>query len=391
MHLVSPIPSSISIVQPAPPSTPAFLARFPRSLSSLSLGTKKKPNDKENVTTPIITSSNTNFHTADTIQSSIPAVSHHHAPQQQHQSTTPVIKKNINSNQSKEPRPMDIPPPLPQRNMPRKSSDGSISSAGSGGGSASSNTASDIIGGDVNLRRNTQISDLDHSNQLPMSPSSGNLKNNNTPVSNKNSSTSSSSGGKGKQRTKQQKIKAHSDPKMSSQTFIDMEQAIASNDKIPPPLPPRQPGMLEEKQNVINNNKFNYSGSPRPPPNSLESHLSYPLIATCTAVRDNLSAFPLSHRPNIVQQLQQQQQQQLHPGYNNQHHSSPSSTSCTTTTTSTTTSNAAVLSKSTVSNPIVSQPPTIHKHTHTDFYQKHKSLSISTNSTITMPIRKHLF
>uniref|UniRef100_A0A182VH61 Regulator of G protein signalling-like domain-containing protein n=1 Tax=Anopheles merus TaxID=30066 RepID=A0A182VH61_ANOME len=106
----------------------------------------------------------------------------------------------------------------------------------------------------------------------------------------------------------------------------------------PPPLPPRQPGMLEVvNQNLIlnsdnnagssssngansmtaastpngNNNHSSGRGSieMRPPPNSINTLMNYPLITTCTSVRDNMAAaFPLSYRPNIVHQMQQHQQ-----------------------------------------------------------------------------------
>ena len=355
MHLSSPIQSPVSVILPSPPpqqqpappppSTPAFLSRFPRSLSSLSLGTKKKTADKENTTTTSSLSATTTptqppstntplsspsnifqselpspqhppFSSAAQQQSHMQQLQHHHhhhhhpqhPPPLLQQSSTPSKKKSSTTKEpiinklASSPLAPDIPPPLPQRNIARKPSDGGnvttspISSCTTSGGIIST----DIIGGDVNLRRNTQISDLDYSlNQmLPSSAASGNICKGH---SSNSSPSSSSAGGKGKQRTKQQKIKALSDPKMSSQTFIDMEQALAANEKPPPPLPPRQPGMLEEKQNVINNNRCSNG---RPLPNSLDSHLNYPLVATCTAVRDNLSAFPLSHRPNIVQQLQ---------------------------------------------------------------------------------------
>lgn len=292
MHnLFTPIQSPPTILhpQPAPPSTPAFLSRFPRSLSSLSLGGKKKPADKENTaTTP-----STIPHQQQQMQATSPynsggeMISPINYP-----SSTPTKKSKISASH-RDVKSADIPPPLPERNPRPKQ------------------MSADNMDADVVLRRNTQISDLDHT-----VTGSNNAVNNNSPsplspLSNK-SSASSSAAGKGKQRSKQ-KMKALSDPKMSSQMFIQMEQAQGNqqqphptNNDDAPPLPPRLPGMLEEKQNLINNNKFgknNFTG--RPPPNSLEAHLSYPLIATCTAVREDLSAYPLSHRPNIVQQLQQ--------------------------------------------------------------------------------------
>lgn len=289
MHnLFTPIQSPPTILhpQPAPPSTPAFLSRFPRSLSSLSLGGKKKPADKENTATTPATIPHQLQQTSPYSSSGGEMIS-----PTNYTASTPTKKSKMSASH-RDLKSADIPPPLPERNpRPKQSS-------------------TDGMDVDVVLRRNIQISDLDHSVS-----GSNNAVNNNSPspLSNK-SSASSSSAGKGKQRSKQ-KMKALSDPKMSSQLFIQMEQEQGNqqqqnqpkqmNDDAPP-LPPRLPGMLEEKQNLINNNKFgknNFTG--RPPPNSLEAHLSYPLIATCTAVREDLSAFPLSHRPNIVQQLQQ--------------------------------------------------------------------------------------
>lgn len=318
MHLISTIPSPITILQPQPPppSTPAFLSRFPRSLSSLSLGTKKKSTEKD--VPPAITPTavplmplNSSFASELLVPS---------------QMATPTKKKFSGS--QRDLKSADIPPPLPQRNIPRKmpACDGSENFSSDG----------------VVLRRNLQVSDLDCNRPLS-SNSSGNVTSSAQSPNRRSPSTSSSSGGGGKGKQRQKQKKALSDPKMSSQLLIDMEQtqgsgvpstgntAMGNNEA--PPLPPRQPGMLEEKQNFLNSNKFGNNGS-RPLPNSLETHMNYPLIATCTAVRDNISPFPLSHRPNIVQQLQQ--------SYNNQHHLTtlPSSTSTTT----------SSISKTTVSN-----------------------------------------
>lgn len=329
MHnLFTPIQSPPTILhpQPAPPSTPAFLSRFPRSLSSLSLGGKKKPADKENtVTTPA-----TIPHQIQQTPTSPYSSGGEMISPTNYQASSPSKKSKISASH-RDLKNADIPPPLPERNIPRPKQ-----------------SSTDIMDGDVVLRRNIQISDLDHSvSGMQTSNNAGN-NNSHSPLSNK-SSASSSSAGKGKQRSKQ-KMKALSDPKMSSQMFIQMEQAQGNqqqkqmNDDAPP-LPPRLPGMLEEKQNLINNNKFgknNFTG--RPPPNSLETHLSYPLIATCTAVREDLSAFPLSHRPNIVQQLQQ--------STHHHHLQSPNSSA-------TTTIAATSVSKSTVSKSICTKNHTI--------------------------------
>lgn len=263
----------------------------------------------------------------------------------------------------------DQPPPLPQRNFTRRSQP--------------SPTAIQLDGvdGDVALRRNTQISDLDHS-MTNLSSNDNTINNNSsssagTDASNNNrkinsdakanaaavaaaASVATASPGlankANKKRGNKTKIKANSDPKISSQLLIQMEKdydkqqiIVATGHSVgnePPPLPPRQPGMLEENQNFLNNNKFlginsggaggagttagnrgdsSTSNNSRPSPNSLDTLLNYPLIATCTAVRDNMtSAFPLSHRPNIVQQLQQSSNSNT--ANIHQHHSTTSST-----------------------------------------------------------------
>lgn len=185
---------------------------------------------------------------------------------EQHLTTNSTpIKKRGNGNID-----YDTPPPLPQRNLPKKSLP----------------TDTFELTDSFVRRVDTQISDLDHSTDSPM----------------KGSSNLSS---KCKKRSKN-KTKALSDPKLSSQLLIDMESSL------PPPLPPRQQGMIDEPLiNFINNN------NKRSMPNSVDSMMNYPVIATCTAVRDNISAaFPLSRRPNIVQQLQQQE----HNFLQQQHH-----------------------------------------------------------------------
>lgn len=190
--------------------------------------------------------------------------------EQQHLTTnaTPIKKRGNGSID------YDTPPPLPQRNLPKKSLP----------------TDTFELADSFVRRVDTQISDLDHSTDSPI----------------KGSSNLSS---KGKKRSKN-KTKALSDPKLSSQLLIDMESSL------PPPLPPRQPGMIDEPLiSFINNNQIN--NNKRSMPNSIDSMMNYPVIATCTAVRDNISAaFPLSRRPNIVQQLQQQE----HNFLQQQHH-----------------------------------------------------------------------
>ncbi|XP_055854909.1 uncharacterized protein LOC129918418 isoform X2 [Episyrphus balteatus] len=333
----------------APPHTsPAFLSLLPRSLSSLSLGTRKKP-DKE-ITSPL--SNTTDFlNASSTTNSPSPLLSHsmsqslhqqkgspqpqqfypHHLHQQQqqaqlqqHQSghsqkynkdnaaATPkssVSKKKFSGSTKnlKE----DIPPPLPQRNPPRNLL---------------------LESANMDWRRNVPVSDLDHST---MSSPSSTQRGSPTQITSgasgagpqKAPNNAPASGGKKRPKTK---TKALSDPKMSTQMFLQMEKAPGTGEDgdddhcIPPPLPPRQPGMMEESQNILNSNKKqgnNFGG--RPPPNSIDTLMNYPLVTTCTPVRDNMSAaFPLSQRPNIVQQLQQHQQMQNQM----QHHGSSGGT-----------------------------------------------------------------
>lgn len=240
------------------------------------------------------------------------------------------LKKKSNSNDKYSKK--DVPPPLPQRNAPKKSN--------------KSKSDEVVLRRDstTNISDEKLISDLDKSIG---SPSSSSLN-----LSTQSTSDKSSAGGKNKKRSKT-KTKALSDPKMSSQSFIDMETNEYMKTE-PPPLPPRQPGMLEENLKSNNNQQstnLNKSFN-RPLPNSIETIMNYPLISTCTPVRDNLfdaAAFPFSHRPNIVQHLHkqqhhhqhqqqhqqqhyQQQQQQLHyqqqqPHFLHHHHSNASSSS----------------------------------------------------------------
>lgn len=373
MHIFNSIPTTVNLSPPVvlqtpvtTSSTPAFLSRFPRSLSSLSLGGKKKSIEKE------VSSLNTSGISEISTPSSL--YGSHLTTYQHHIHNIPMVSavKNKFTGSTKDLKSSgDQPPPLPQRNITRRSQQ--------------SPTAPliDGVDGEVMLRRNTQISDLDNSlNVSGNSVGNDNTNNNNNNLNaindnnsnnNKNNinkansdiknlSTSStspttSSSAKGNKKRNKTKIKANSDPKISTHLFIQMEKDYDKQQIVtatgcsignePPPLPPRQPGMLEENQNLLNNNKFmssNNSGTSgcgnagnrnndsinnRPSPNSLETLLNYPLIATCTAVRDNISPYPLSHRPNIVQQLQQSNSNTVH-----QHHPSSSSS----------------VSKSTVSN-----------------------------------------
>lgn len=308
--------------------TPAFLSRFPRSLSSLSLGGKKKSNDKD--------SSNAANISANSDQLSPIASSglHHH-------SSHGVLMSSAKNKYSPDDvelrsgildknRPISIdnrsqqPPPLPQRNFTRRSQPSPPSNDTFDVDKTTESLTTSISG----AKKKAKDSDLDNKvNNNNYNDKTGK----NTPNKSAVSMTSASSISKVKKRSGKTKIKANSDPKISAHLFIQMERGCDNQDLIvatghsiaaePPPLPPRQPGMLEENQNLINNNKCgsgtsgtaqpsNIRHESRPSPNSLDARMNYPLIATATAVRDNISPFPLSNRPNIRQRLQQQQQQQ---------------------------------------------------------------------------------
>lgn len=90
-------------------------------------------------------------------------------------------------------------------------------------------------------------------------------------------------GAKKKNKTK---IKAYSDPKMSSEIMLQMECA-----NYPPPLPPRTNLFDESQFGQIVTNKDILDGSGldgRPLPNSVATQLNYPVIATSVAVREGL-------------------------------------------------------------------------------------------------------
>lgn len=429
---VNPTPVVLQSQPVAASSTPAFLARFPRSLSSLSLGGKKKSTEKEVTPSPnggknqmsatacaractvskpfngkIASTYSGDDHvvlTGLTLDAISPlngfkqcatrinrreanankmikllhhssashvghSVGHHHQHVGGHVHLIPMVStksKFTGSTKDLKGSSSDQPPPLPQRNFTRRSQPSPPS------------IQLDGVDGDVALRRNTQISDLDHSmsnltcNDNSINNNSGsstggtdasnNNRNNASKVSGDAkaiASPASANKANNKKRTNKAKIKANSDPKISSQLLIQMEKdydkqqiVVATGHSVgnlPPPLPPRQPGMLEESQNFLNNNKFlglnsggagagatssassgnrtdpSASNNSRPSPNSLDTLLNYPLISTCTAVRDNMTAaFPLSHRPNIVQQLQQSSNSNTSNIH--QHHSTNSST-----------------------------------------------------------------
>lgn len=273
-YLLNPIPTPMivpTILQPQPTapvsSSPAFLSRFPRSLSSLSLGGKRKSVEKENTTAvphnPMAHSDLLSPHA-----SVAQPISHGFSMSSVKNKFTGSTKDLKHSGNA------DQPPPLPQRNFMRPSQ--------------TTSTFMDTTDHDVVFRKNTQVSDLDTSYTASSSTSSpGNEHVTGTPPTTKV-----------KKRNKV-KAKANSDPKISSHLFIQMEKGepMSPNKKIicetglsvgnkPPPLPPRQPGMIEENPNLVNKYGGGAIGK-RPPPNSLDTLMNYPLIATCTAIKDN--------------------------------------------------------------------------------------------------------
>lgn len=223
-----------------------FLARFPRSLSQLNIGSKRKSSAPATATSPqetqrplpasppTPTSSSTSSSATISAHSTPIASPSHQKVRIRHQHPTVTA---------------DVPPPLPQRNAPRKSLPASP----------------------------VQISDLDASLMAAVaaggSPSTAHVP----------------AGAKKKHKTK---IKAWSDPKMSSQMMLQMEVA-----SYPPPLPPRTGLILDDGNGAFGqviSNKDSADGSPsndgRPLPNSCSTQLQYPLITTCVTVRDGLIA-----------------------------------------------------------------------------------------------------
>uniref|UniRef100_A0A1B0ACY0 Phorbol-ester/DAG-type domain-containing protein n=1 Tax=Glossina pallidipes TaxID=7398 RepID=A0A1B0ACY0_GLOPL len=294
--------------QPQPPqSSPAFLSLLPRSLSSLSLGGRKSKIDKDliaplNNTTDFL---QTSVASAMLATGSPIAVTTSHAPpsysmsqslhtplqthlqrnsaqqlfhlhqqqllqQQQQNRSTPKTSGKTKSKFTSKAKSLieeDIPPPLPQRNASRPLQLDVIN-----------NTVPSIPSATV-----SPISDLDH-----MAGTCSPLRNSPQPVSKSNSpqNVSGSSSNKGKR--SKVKTKALSDPKMSTQIFLQMEGGAASglcnNDQMggpleddctPPPLPPRQPGMLDEIQKGSFQNLNSSVG--RPSPNSVLSQTSHNL------------------------------------------------------------------------------------------------------------------
>ncbi|XP_050094464.1 uncharacterized protein LOC126577096 isoform X2 [Anopheles aquasalis] len=426
--------------------TPAFLSRFPRSLSSLSLGTKKKSSDAKEISSPNASAylgspecmspdgggvggpfgggggspGPTGTPTKSSKKHSASSAADHHHLQHHHQQQHHHLHAgggggghhHLRGKQGGPPAtPSDIPPPLPQRNnIPKKQED----------------TVDTMM---VGSRRNILVSDLDHL-VLPTPESSGSSGGGDTNHLNSSASATAATKGGGGKSSRGGKKKSSSnstinsnssstastgssstsnsnnknnnnslpseplipcDPPIMMATSTTMYLADQQQQRFsggtaelqaePPPLPPRQPGMLEgmvQGQTLIlnsdhgavpqfanslnnnapansagsnnatttssnnNNNSNSGSGSSspatagqaqtggttgssnngnvassrgggpidmRPPPNSINTLMNYPLITTCTPVRDNMAAaFPLSYRPNIVHQMQQHQQ-----------------------------------------------------------------------------------
>uniref|UniRef100_A0A182REK6 Guanine nucleotide exchange factor n=1 Tax=Anopheles funestus TaxID=62324 RepID=A0A182REK6_ANOFN len=336
-------------------TTPAFLSRFPRSLSSLSLGTKKKSVDSKEISSPtaatlfgspeclsptdgpfgsgLTTSGSSGGTPTKTKKYSASSAAdhhhHHHLHGNHHAHHMNRSGHFGGSGKHQQQNSSDIPPPLPQRNnIPKKSED----------------TVDMML---VGSRRNILVSDLDHqlvaqdTTSLHSAGSSGSASSK-ASGGGKSSRGKKKNGGSTQSNNNQKNNNANNNIAKESPPLGDGNVATATSttelQAEPPPLPPRQPGMLEVvNQNLIMNSDNNAgsnctnstagAGTPngnnngnsvgghrgsielRPPPNSINTLMNYPLITTCTPVRDNMTAaFPLSYRPNIVHQMQQHQQ-----------------------------------------------------------------------------------
>uniref|UniRef100_A0A182MDE6 Phorbol-ester/DAG-type domain-containing protein n=1 Tax=Anopheles culicifacies TaxID=139723 RepID=A0A182MDE6_9DIPT len=343
-------------------TTPAFLSRFPRSLSSLSLGTKKKSTDSKEISSPtaatlfgspeclsptdgpfagggLTTSGGSGGTPTKTKKYSASSAADHLHHHHLHGNHHPHHVNRSGHFGAKQQQSADIPPPLPQRNnIPKKSED----------------TVDMML---VGSRRNILVSDLDHqlvaqdtaSLHSAGSSSSASSKTSSGGKSSRGKKKNGSGGGDGRTHNSNSNSKnnnannniALESPVGEGMVPVGSVATATSTTELqaePPPLPPRQPGMLEVvNQNLIMNSDNNAgsnctnsstagAGTPngnnngssvggrgtiemRPTPNSINTLMNYPLITTCTPVRDNITAaFPLSYRPNIVHQMQQHQQ-----------------------------------------------------------------------------------
>uniref|UniRef100_A0A182KGF5 Uncharacterized protein n=1 Tax=Anopheles christyi TaxID=43041 RepID=A0A182KGF5_9DIPT len=271
-------------------TTPAFLSRFPRSLSSLSLGTKKKSSDAKEMCSPTaatlfsspeclsptdgggpfggLTSSGSSAGTPTKTKkySASSAADHHH----HHHLHGGGNHHGHHMNRSghfggKHQQSADIPPPLPQRNnIPKKSDD----------------TVDMML---VGSRRNILVSDLDH---LVLSPTAQETSSLHSAGSTGSTSSKAGGGGGGSGKSSRSKKKngsstthnnsvtsnnnnnnnnnnSSSSGKNTSNNLITSLDSPTVDGNVlatatsttelqaePPPLPPRQPGMLE----VVNQN-----------------------------------------------------------------------------------------------------------------------------------------
>lgn len=261
-------------------SGPAFLSRFPRSLSQLHL--KKKSTDRSSVTgqTGIednqMTSDGNNINTikigstqyqgplmaSPTNSSSNSSNSIHNSNKKFNASSANC---NINSqNGGAVVTVNDIPPPLPQRNISRKSL-------------SSISPSTDDHLHDIS-KKHVQISDLDSSLKVEQS----------------NHSKKKSKG----------KHKTSSNPEASCLQFIQMESNNL-NLNFPPPLPPRQSQLVSGNQIIMNQSctdspDIEHQDINRPLPNSINTILNFPLISTTQSVMDNFNIDDQAIRSSIV-------------------------------------------------------------------------------------------
>lgn len=237
MASISAAPTKVIATATTTVASQNFLARFPRSLSQLNLGSKRKssaPSPQEPISKPLPPVATPNSSSSSSTPISSP--NHQQKVRVRHQHPTVMA---------------DVPPPLPQRNTPRKSL-------------PTSPTVTPLV------------SDLDASLM-----SAG------------FAAAPFGSGVSGAKKKNKQKIKAYSDPKMSSEIMLQMECA-----SYPPPLPPR--GSLFEDgvfgQVVTNKDILDGTGiDGRPLPNSVATQLNYPVITTSVVVRDGLLGPPNCH------------------------------------------------------------------------------------------------
>ena len=214
-----------------PTSTPTFLARFPRSLSQLNLGNKRKSAtvaSPQEPTRPLPSSPQTPSSSSSS-NTPISSPSHQQKVKVRHQH--PVVTA-------------DVPPPLPQRNIIRKPT--TPTSAG-----------------------NSQVSDLDSSLMAAKAQVPGGSK-------------------------KKNKQKAYSDPKMSSEMMMQMEASNYPPPLPPRQIGCNNFGVDDGSAfGQCITNKDSTDNSPtaldgRPFPNSCATQMHYPLISTSVAVRDGI-------------------------------------------------------------------------------------------------------